>query len=100
MKHGAVILLGILDQPRILLGVKILILWNPTVTTGILRSLATKLHQLVDDFVLAGFRQSEAGGIGVGLGILPIVVETGIAMLGALGGFGIDLSEISKHRFD
>src|SRR5438552_1771051 len=54
-KHRAVVLFGVLDQSRILLGIEELILGDATVAPRIFCGPASQLDELADDFVPARF---------------------------------------------
>src|SRR5258708_28740335 len=69
-KHHAVVLLGILCQPCILLSVEKLILRHTPVASCIVLSVPLQFNELVDHFILARFGEAEACTVSILLCLL------------------------------
>lgn len=52
-EHLAVIALGVLNEPRVLLGREELVRGDPTVAAGVVGGVSAQLDQLADDLLLA-----------------------------------------------
>ncbi len=95
--HRPVVVLGIAHQPRILLGVEVVVLRDPAVAHGIFGRMAAEVDKLGDHLVLASLAQLERGGKAIGLGVVAVEVKAGVAVARALGRLGVDLVQIGNH---
>ena len=98
LKHGAVILLGVEDEARVLLGLEIIVLRHPSVPGGVLGGAAAELHELRHHLLFAGLAESESRRIAVGLHVLPEMVEAGVALPGPPRGGGVHGVEVTEDR--
>src|ERR671913_506899 len=96
-EHGAVVLLGVSRQPRVLLREKVLVFGELAVTRRVLSSAVAQVGELLDDVVFAGFGDAGGDGIPVGMGVPVEMIEARIAIACATGGVGIDLVEVGNH---
>src|SRR5204862_4004055 len=85
-EHGAVILLGVPDEARVLFGKKVIILGEAAVALREVGRAASQIQELVDDGAFAGFAQIKTRRVAVRLAVLAVIFETGIAIARALRG--------------
>ncbi len=97
LKHRAVILFSVLDQPCVLFRGEELILGDLPVPMHILVGSPLQILKLLHHIFLTGLREIESGGIAVGLLVLAKMIEAGVAITGPPGSFGIDFVQISNH---
>ena len=96
-KHCTVILLGVLDKPRVLFCEEEIVGRHPTIATCIVGSTLSQLNQLTDDLPLARFRQAKSSSITVGLGIFTKMFEARVAFARFPSRVGIDPVQVSNH---
>jgi hypothetical protein len=100
-EHVAVILLGVDDQPGVLLGEKELVLRRDTVALFDQLVLALlELNELGNRLLLAALLDLEAGDVAVVLRVFPVMAEAAVAVAGAAGGGGVGLLEEIEHGRD
>src|SRR5919109_2059542 len=100
MKHGAIVLLGILDQSCILLRIEILVHRDTTVPRHILSGATLQFDELIDHFILARGAYIETCGITVSLRILTKMLETRVALARTFGCPRVDLVKIREDCAD
>jgi len=98
-EDGAVVLLRVHNEARVLLRVEEPVLVEPAVATRLLRCDVPKFHELLDHLLLAWLRSADPCLVRIHLGIGAEVVETGIAIARAPRRLRIDLVEVGHHRF-
>src|SRR5918995_3998857 len=81
-EHGPVVLLGVPDQPGILLGVEQLVLRHSAVALRQRSSISLNLEQLLHRLIFARPCYSEFSGVAVRLRILAECVEAAVAIAG------------------
>lgn len=74
-EHRAVILFGVLHQPRVLLGVEELLGGNPTVAASIFSRSLAQFLELAHRLVLAWLAQPEARRVAISLRVLAEIFE-------------------------
>src|SRR3954471_22025456 len=93
-EHCPVVLLGIPDQSRVLLGKEVLISSNSTVSGRVLSSSTTQIDQLRHDVVFTRARGSDRRSICVGLSVLCEILEAAVSVARPLRGGRIDPPEV------
>jgi hypothetical protein len=93
-EHRAVILFGVLRQPRILLGEKELLLGDAAVEVGVFTGAAFQIDKLLDDGVLARFDNTCRHRVAVRMRVAGKMIETRVARASAPGRLRIHLVEI------
>ena len=99
-EHRAVAGLGVGDKPSVLLGAEGRIRIDATIACSVLGRPPTQLDELGHDVVLARRAHPDRGRVAVGLGILPKVIEAGVALTRPCRGGRIDRVEIAEDRLD
>src|SRR3954454_7166487 len=93
-EHRPIVLLGIPDQPRVLLGNEVLISSNSTVAARVLSGSTTQIDQLRHDVVFTRARGPDRRSICVGLCVFCEILEAAVSVARPLRGGRIDLPEI------
>ena len=99
-EHRAVILLCVAHETRVLLGEEILVGGYASIARRVLGRAAAQVHELSHGVVFARPRETDRGGVAVRLRVFTEIFEASVAVARALGRGGIDLSQITQHRFD
>jgi hypothetical protein len=97
-KDGAVVLLGVHDKARVLLGEEVAIFRHAAVAAGQLHGAVAQLDELLDRRLLAGLRAAQPRLVGVHLRIAAEVIEAGVALARPPCRLGVDLIEIGDYR--
>src|ERR1044072_6586668 len=96
-KHRTVILLRILDEPRVLLGIEELVARNAPVAVGEFRGATPQLNQLLDDGRLARLGRVVGGSVRVRGRVLAEVLEARITMARPARGLGVNLIQVPQY---
>ncbi len=97
--HLLVVLLGVTNEQRVLLGEEQVVLGDPAVPAEVGVPAATELEELRHDLVLAGQRAFVRECVAVRLTVDAEVVEARVARSGLLGFGRIHAVEVRDHRF-
>ena len=97
MKHGTVILLGILHQASILFREEECIPGDAAIAVCQIGGAPAHFHPLADNFILTALAQAIAGRITVSLGVFAKVFEAGIAIPRALRSLRIHFVQEIQH---
>ena len=97
-EHRAVVLLGVHDQPRVLLGVEVLVLGDAAVAARVLAGARCSSMSWLDHLVFARLAEVEASGVAVRLRVLAEVLEARVALARPTRRIRVDLLEIRDDR--
>ena len=96
--HLLVVLLGVADEARVLLGEEELVLGDPAVAAQVCVRPAAQLDELGDDLVLARDRARVRERVAVRLPSRTDVVEAAVSLAGPACLFGVDAIEVRDDR--
>ncbi len=98
--HLVVVLLGVADQPGVLLGVELLVFGHPAIPSEVHVRPTPQLHELGHDFVLAWGGPLVDDGVPVGLTLDTDMVEARVTPSCHFGLRWVDLIEIANDCLD
>src|SRR5581483_1407281 len=99
-KHFAIIFFGISHHQRVLFRAEIGIGRNLAVPLQVIDGFASQLDEVLYNGIFTRPRHVETGCVSVSGNVLSELLETAVVMARAPCRFGVDIAQVSEHRFD